>query len=158
GNFWNQVMELDVPGTFNVANGCSLQFKTRYAIECNYDYAYVEFFSTRHSKWVTVDVFNGKSGCTALRLTKACRHDWNDYSAHTLCNSGGSPIPYGSAVNYPGSVIASSPRDFPQYPYVNANQWVLIRGDSITTTPTSASVKLRWRFISDALYSSEEPG
>lgn len=154
GNFWNQTMQVSLGGPFNATLGCSLSFATRYVVERNYDYAYVEFKSRRDGKWKVIDAFNGRSGCTVTAPALACFVDWNNYIGPTKCP----PIPFGTAVNYPQDWrgAASAARDTP-WPY--ANNKVYLAGDSLTTTPASLdSLLIRWRFITDALWSAEEPG
>ena len=59
GNQWNCIVELELPGTFDVANGCTLFFDPRYDTECKYDYFYVEFFDG--TQWQTLASFNATS-------------------------------------------------------------------------------------------------
>lgn len=59
GNEWNCAAALTLPGTFDVANGCTLLFDPRYDIECKYDYFYVDFWDG--SEWVTLAAFNATS-------------------------------------------------------------------------------------------------
>lgn len=154
GNFWNQVMQVSLGGPFNATLGCSLSFATRYVIERNYDYAYIEFKSRRDGKWKVIDTFNGRSGCTVFAPPLTCLTDWNNYIGPTKCAS----LTFGTAVNYPQNWRGAgpAPRDTP---WLYANNKVYIQGDSLTTTPASLdSLLIRWRFITDALWSAEEPG
>jgi hypothetical protein len=148
GPYWNQVMQLDLPGTYNVANGCSIQFKTRYVMECNYDYAYLEFYSFSSEVWRTIDFFNGKGGCTGFFAP--CKADWNNYPKHDKCITS----EWGVPVNYPGQWKGegNAPRVFPEYPYgggAGGDDYVIVRGDSMDVNPLAARIRLRWRVKTD---------
>ena len=52
GSYWNCVAQLTLPGTFEIANGCSIAFDPRYDTECKYDYFYVEYYDgTQWQSW-----------------------------------------------------------------------------------------------------------
>ena len=59
GNRWNCTAQLSLPGTFDVANGCTVYFDPRYDTECKYDYFYVDFYDG--SEWQTLATFNATS-------------------------------------------------------------------------------------------------
>jgi hypothetical protein len=59
GSYWNCVVQLALPGSFTVANGCTLYFDPRYDTECKYDYFYVDYYSS--SGWKTLAAFNATS-------------------------------------------------------------------------------------------------
>ena len=59
GDQWNCIAQLTLPGTFDVANGCTLLFDTRYDTECKYDYFYVEYYDG--VQWQTLGRFNATS-------------------------------------------------------------------------------------------------
>ena len=59
GNQWNCVVQLTLPDTFDVANGCTLYFDPRYDTECKYDYVYVEIYNG--FQWNTIATFNASS-------------------------------------------------------------------------------------------------
>jgi hypothetical protein len=44
GNQWNCIVQVDMPGDFTIATGCTLYFDPRYDTECKYDYFYVDFW------------------------------------------------------------------------------------------------------------------
>jgi hypothetical protein len=59
GDLWNCIAELELPGTFDVANGCTLYFDPRYDTECKYDYFYVEMYDG--TQWQELALFNATS-------------------------------------------------------------------------------------------------
>jgi hypothetical protein len=59
GDQWNCIAQLTLPGTFEVANGCTLLFDLRYDTECKYDYFYVEYHTG--IQWQTIVAFNATS-------------------------------------------------------------------------------------------------
>jgi hypothetical protein len=59
GGYWNCVAQLSLPGSFTVANGCTLYFDPRYDTECKYDYFYVDYYSS--TGWRTLATFNATS-------------------------------------------------------------------------------------------------
>jgi hypothetical protein len=59
GDLWNCIAELELPGTFDVANGCTVYFDPRYDTECKYDYFYLEMYDG--SQWVEIGLFNATS-------------------------------------------------------------------------------------------------
>jgi hypothetical protein len=59
GNSWNCIVQLTLPDTFGVANGCTLYFDPRYDTECKYDYFYCDVWND--SIWVTLAKFNATS-------------------------------------------------------------------------------------------------
>jgi hypothetical protein len=59
GDLWNCIAELELPGTFNVSNGCTVFFDPRYDTECKYDYFYLEMYDG--SQWVELALFNATS-------------------------------------------------------------------------------------------------
>lgn len=59
GFLWNCIAMLELPGTFDVANGCTLFFDPRYDTECKYDYFYVELYNG--TEWVTLALLNATS-------------------------------------------------------------------------------------------------
>jgi hypothetical protein len=81
-----------------------------------------------------------------------CLLDWNNYDLKNHCLSPSA----GAAVSYPGDWRGGdwAPRDYPGYPY--AGDFVIIPGDSISGTPGSTPIKLRWRFMTDFLLSSQD--
>ncbi len=56
---WRCNVELRLPGSFGVANGCTLLFDPRYDMECKYDYLYLDFWDG--AAWVTLATFNATS-------------------------------------------------------------------------------------------------
>lgn len=154
-NRWQQILQLDL-GPFAVTRGCSIQFRSRYVMECNYDYAYLEYWSFRRNEWRAVDRFNGRSGCTVFPAAYYCFGDWNNYSTTTKCP----PLPWGGVTSYPADWRGSgaAARDFSQYPYrgTSGDDYVVIRGDSISATPASTPIRLRWRVSTDNYLSSAD--
>lgn len=66
GNEWNCMVQLSLPGSFDVATGCTLYFDTRYDMECKYDSFYVEYDSigpapTYVHTWMHLATFNATS-------------------------------------------------------------------------------------------------
>jgi len=59
GSYWHCVVELQLPGAFDVASGCSLMFDPRYDTECKYDYFYVEYHDG--TQWQSLAQFNATS-------------------------------------------------------------------------------------------------
>ena len=59
GDMWNCTVQLSLPDTFDVAEGCTLYFDPRYDTECKYDYFYVDFFDG--AEWQTLATFNASS-------------------------------------------------------------------------------------------------
>jgi hypothetical protein len=59
GDQWNCIAQLTLPGSFDVANGCTLLFDPRYDTECKYDYLYIEY--NDGNQWQTLAVFNATS-------------------------------------------------------------------------------------------------
>ncbi|MGD9402504.1 MAG: hypothetical protein PVF95_09590, partial [bacterium] len=59
GDQWNCIAELELPGTFDVANGCTVYFDPRYDTECKYDYFFLEMYDG--SQWVEIGLFNATS-------------------------------------------------------------------------------------------------
>ena len=45
GDQWDCHVQLTLPDTFDVANGCTLFFDPRYDLECKYDYFYVDVWN-----------------------------------------------------------------------------------------------------------------
>jgi hypothetical protein len=143
--YWQQNMQLELfnPLGFNLTNGCSLKFSTHYVVECDYDYAVLEY-KNKSGKWYPIDAFNGRSGCTVV--AKACLTDWNNYRSHDKCPTG--PV-HGSNVNYPSNWrgAVQAPHDFA---FNYANGYVVIPGDSISASPGSVTnILFRWRMTSD---------
>lgn len=157
GNYWEQSMQLSL-GPFNATNGCSLQFRTRYVLECNYDYGYLEVFDARagQNKWRPIDGFNGRSGCTTGPTTFSCFGDWNNYRTTTKCGA----ITYGTVIMYPRehTTLPDSLRDWPGFPFggTTGDDYVIIRGDSISSTPAAAMLNIRWRFSTDTALSTAD--
>jgi hypothetical protein len=144
GAYWQQNMQLELvnPLGFNLSNGCSLKFETHYVLECDYDYAVLEY-KNKNGGWYPIDGFNGKSGCTVI--AKTCLQDWNNYKGHDKCP----PSTYGSNIAYPGAWrgAGSAPHDFG---FNYANGFVVVPGESLSATPSSVtSIKFRWRMTSD---------
>jgi hypothetical protein len=59
GNRWKCIVQLTLPDTFDVANGCTLYFDPRYDTECKYDYFYLDFYDG--TEWQTLATFNATS-------------------------------------------------------------------------------------------------
>ena len=59
GKDWNCHVQLSLPSTFSVANGCTLYFDPRYDTECKYDYFYVDYWNG--TQWKTLAIFNATS-------------------------------------------------------------------------------------------------
>ena len=59
GDQWNCVVQLTLPDTFSIANGCTLLFDPRYDTECKYDYFYVDFWDG--GEWQSLATFNATS-------------------------------------------------------------------------------------------------
>jgi hypothetical protein len=146
GAYWHQNMQLELvnPLGFNVTNGCSLKFSTHYVLECDYDYAFLEY-QNKDGLWYPIDGFNGKSGCTPI--AKSCLADWNNYKGHDKCPLAGDT--YGKNVNYPGAWRGSTlaPQDFS---FTYANGYVVIPGTVLGDTPSSVTnIKFRVRMTTD---------
>ncbi len=65
GDDWNYPLELDMAGQ-NATTGGTIEFDIRYDSECNYDYTYLEYFSSSASAWQPVTGTNGSAVFNAI--------------------------------------------------------------------------------------------
>ena len=129
GNRWNCTAELELPGTFEVANGCTVYFDPRYDTECKYDYFYIDFYDG--SEWQTLAMFNATSNNSGgeCGYPGAGNPDyWGNTDTNNLLNCNW------QARTDPAWPAFSAAIDPASYSY--------------TTAP-----RFRWRFKSDPLWS-----
>jgi hypothetical protein len=125
GKQWNSHVQLALPSSFNVANGCTLYFDPRYDTECKYDYFYVDYWNG--TQWKTLATFNATSNnpggiCGAPSKPNPDYFGNTDVNRLTNCNWQGRTDP-----NQPAFKAVISPASL-----------------IITSGP-----KFRWRFTSD---------
>jgi len=132
GNQWNCIAQLALPGTFDVANGCTLLFDPRYDTECKYDYFYVDFYDG--SEWVTLATFNATS---------------NNPGAECGYPTGGNPDFWGNTDIDRGVNIDWQERSDPSWPAFAA-------GIGPGQYSYSAGPMFRWRFVSDGSWSDAD--
>ena len=84
GNRWHCTAQLDLPGDFDVAGGCTIYFDPRYDTECKYDYFYVDFFDG--SQWQSLATFNATSNNPGIECGAAATGGNPDYWGNTDVN------------------------------------------------------------------------
>jgi hypothetical protein len=132
GSYWNCVAQLTLPETFDIANGCSIMFDTRYDTECKYDYFYVEYYDG--IQWQQLALFNATS---------------NNPGAECGQPGGGNPDFWGNTdtqrlINCDWQSRGTS--GVPAYhAYLDASNWNYTSGPMI-----------RWRFESDGGFSDAD--
>jgi hypothetical protein len=132
GNSWNCYVQLTLPDTFTVANGCTLFFDPRYDTECKYDYFYVDYWNG--TQWKTLATFNATSnnpGAICGAPSKPNPDYWGNSDLNRLANC-----------NW-------QLRNAPNEP---AFKKVIVPGSLIITS----GPKFRWRFVSDAAWSDAD--
>jgi hypothetical protein len=125
GDSWNCVVQLTLPDTFDVANGCTLFFDPRYDTECKYDYLYVDLWDGL--AWVTLATFNATS---------------NNPGGECGQPSGGNPDFWGNTDIDRLTNVDWQERNSPLWPAFVAGL------DRSQYAYTSGPV-FRWRFVSD---------
>jgi hypothetical protein len=131
GNRWNCTAMLELPGTFDVANGCTVYFDPRYDTECKYDYFYIDFYDG--SAWQTLAMFNATSNnpggeCGENPIGLGNPDYWGNTDVNNLVNCNWQQR---SDPAWPAFSAAVGPGEY-----------------SYTSAP-----KIRWRFKSDPLWS-----
>ena len=132
GSYWSCVALLELPGTFDIAGGCSIMFDTRYDTECKYDYFYVDYYDG--SQWNPLATFNATSNNPGLECglpTGGNPDYWGNTDLNRLANC-----------NWQTRSITGSPAF---HAYLDPSHW------SITSGP-----KFRWRFESDGGFSDAD--
>jgi hypothetical protein len=129
---WNCIVQLSLPDTFAVANGCTLLFDPRYDTECKYDYFYVDFWND--STWVTLAAFNATS---------------NNPGSECGLASGGNPDYWGNTDT--DNLLNCDWQERPD-PSVPAFYRVL----TPDTLGLNAGPKFRWRFLTDTAWSDAD--
>lgn len=132
GNQWNCVVQLTLPDTFDVANGCTLFFDPRYDTECKYDYFYVDFWDG--SDWVTLATFNAAS---------------NNPGAECGFSSGGNPDFWGNTDIDHLTNVDWQERGTPSWP-------AFVAGIDTSQYSYWAGPMFRWRFVSDGAWSDAD--
>lgn len=132
GNLWNCCLELTLPGTFDVAMGCTLMFDPRYDTECKYDYFYVDFWND--STWVTIAVFNATS---------------NNPGSECGAATGGNPDYWGNTDTDHLLNCAWQQRSDPSLPAF----YCVIPPDSLVVVEGPS---FRWRFVTDGAWSDAD--
>ena len=132
GDSWNCIVQLTLPPTFDIANGCTLFFDPRYDTECKYDYFYMDFYNG--TEWKTLATFNASS---------------NNPGAECGPSSGGNP-------DYWGNTDTDQPYSADWQERTNPAEPAF--GDVII--PDSLLVVsgpiFRWRFTSDGAWSDAD--
>ena len=132
GDRWNCIAELELPGTFDVANGCTLFFDPRYDTECKYDYFYLELYDG--SQWVKLALFNATSNNPGNECGTPGGGNpdfWGNTDTQRLVNCDWQTRSVGAEPAYKAEIDAGS------YAY--------------TTGP-----RFRWRFESDGAWSDAD--
>jgi hypothetical protein len=135
GDDWNCVVQLELPDTFDVANGCTLWFDTRYDTECKYDYFYCEVYNG--TTWMTTALFNA---CSNNYAATPCGDDKPapDYWSNTDKNN---------LVKCNWQSRASGP---------DPNKPCFYRVITPDTLVVAAGFKVRWRGESDGAWSDKD--
>jgi hypothetical protein len=121
-----------LPGSFDVANGCTLYFDPRYDTECKYDYFYLDFYNG--TEWVTLATFNASS---------------NNPGAECGGASGGNPDYWGNTDSGQPNSADWQERSNPGYPAFSR----VIPPDTLILT---SGPEFRWRFSSDGAWSDAD--
>jgi hypothetical protein len=132
GSYWHCVTELQLPGTFDVANGCSLMFDPRYDTECKYDYFYVEYHDG--TQWQPLALFNATSNNPGSECGQAGGGNpdfWGNTDTNRLLNC-----------NWQSRGITGTPAF---HTFIDSGQL------GITSAP-----RFRWRFQSDGGFSDAD--
>jgi len=132
GDQWNCIAQLTLPGTFNVANGCTLLFDPRYDTECKYDYFYVDMWDG--TTWVTLARFNATS---------------NNPGDECGYGSGGNPDFWGNTDTDRLANVDWQERSDPSWP-------AFVAGIDASQYSYTSGPKFRWRFVSDGAYSDAD--
>jgi len=132
GNNWNCHVELRLPESFAVANGCTLLFDPRYDVECKYDYFYVDVWNG--TSWITLAAFNATS---------------NNPGPECGLGSGGNPDYWGNADINNLTNCDWQERFDPDLPAF----YRVITSDTLQIT---SAPRFRWRFVSDAAWSDAD--
>jgi hypothetical protein len=137
GDDWNYSLTLDMSGQ-NASTGGTIRFDLRYDSECNYDYAYLEYFNNTTTQWQVVTDgtsrparFNSVSGnlCKNHGGTDQQRCCGDDYFFYSDYDAGGGP--------YNGNSVWLTNVTFPM-------------------PAQSGGLKLRWRCTSDGAWSDAD--
>jgi len=130
GNQWHCVVQLSLPSSFSVANGCTLYFDPRYDMECKYDYYFVDYLAG--TTWKNLALFNSTSNdpggpCGGTSVPNPDNWGNTDLNRLTTCNW--QPRITLGVPAFKGIITAAM------------------------LTPTVNAPKLRWRFTSDGAWS-----
>jgi len=132
GNQWNCIVQLTLPPTFDVANGCTLFFDPRYDTECKYDYFYVDFFNG--TEWKTLATFNAASN-----------------NPGDPCGYSGNPNP-----DYWGNSDTGQPNSADWQERSNPSEPAFYRAITPDTLVVTSGPMFRWRFTSDGAWSDAD--
>ncbi len=132
GNQWNCFVELALPDTFGVADGCTLLFDPRYDTECKYDYFYVDMWDG--DSWVTLARFNATS---------------NNPGAECGTASGGNPDLWGNTDTDHMANVDWQERSNPSWP-------AFVAGIDTSQYSYDSAPMFRWRFASDGAWSDAD--
>jgi hypothetical protein len=132
GNQWNCIVELTLPDTFTVANGCTLYFDPRYDTECKYDYFYVDFFDG--TEWRTLATFNASSNNPGGR-----------------CGDPSKPNP-----DYWGNTDTGQPSSADWEDRTDPALPAFYRVITPDTLMVTSGPRFRWRFVSDGAWSDAD--
>ncbi|MCK4547246.1 MAG: T9SS type A sorting domain-containing protein [Candidatus Eisenbacteria sp.] len=130
GDLWNQMLTLD-PDLDGVAPGDTVQLNcwVRYDLECDYDYAYIQYSNDAAVSWTTLAMFNGSSGNL---IGSPCGDDYYGSS------NSGQGNPPGGNVSWMAFPSALSPED------------------GYITVDDPAGFLIGFRFDSDGAWSDED--
>jgi hypothetical protein len=125
-------VQLSLPPSFDVANGCTLFFDPRYDTECNYDYFYVDVFDG--TEWQTLAQFNASSNTSG----EACGY------------------PYVPSTDYWENTDTDQPNSADWQERTNPAEPAFYRVMTPDTLLVTSGPMIRWRFASDGAWSDAD--
>jgi hypothetical protein len=134
GDSWNCIVQLTLPDTFDVANGCTLYFDPRYDTECKYDYFYVDFFDG--TEWQNLAAFNASSN-----------------NPGDPCGNPGTPNP-----DYWSNTDTGQPNSADWQERFDPGLPAFYRVITPDTLIVASGPMFRWRFVSDTHWSDRYAG
>ena len=132
GNQWKCIVQLTLPDTFDVAEGCTLCFDPRYDTECAYDYLYVDFWNG--AEWKTLATFNSTSN-----------------TGGGTCGPAVLPTP-----DYFGNSDAGQPHTADWQERTDPGEPAFKEVISPAQLVVTSGPRFRWRFISDGAWSDAD--
>jgi hypothetical protein len=140
GDGWNFALTLDMSDQ-DASSGGMIEFDLRYDTECNFDYAYLEYFDTSSASWTVVQ---DSSGADAI---------FNAISGNPDENSGGIGRACGNDI-FQNSDMRGLGGEDPE-PYHGNSIW--LEDVSFPMPAQSGGMKIRWRGLT-GLGNSDEAG